>query len=229
MLGKGGSPEVINQSRFFEGLRSHRVAVLSALASMAILAGTPNAEAAPSIPSGVGYGDVPVQIDDFIEGTPKPAPLNDNYKYETINLDRTNKDQVKFYNGCMYGSDGRIGSNSVKATRLVGSNIINASVVLAEECMAYAKWRVFATTEYKRGNMTNYAESKTTIPVYTSEDKIATDAEYGKEYPMTFFPMDMTCQQDPSVKYRVKLVSVRYSLFVDKKSKQETHSDVISC
>lgn len=227
MLRQGSSPEAINQVGLFESLRNHRGVVLSVLSSLAILA--PNAQAETSLPTGVGYADFPEQIDDFIEDAPKPAPLNDDYDYKKVDLDGKNKDQRRFYNGCMYGSDGRIGPDHVDATRLPGSNIINANVALAEECMGYTKWRVFATTEYKRGKMTNYVESKTTTPAYTSADQIAADAEYGKEYPMVLFPTDVTCEQDSSVKYRVKMVSVRYSLFVEKKYEQQTHSDVISC
>lgn len=229
MFNRGGSPEVINQGGLFEGLRNHRALMLGMLVSGAMFFGAHSANAAPGLPVQVGYGDVPEQIDDFIEDTPKPAPLDEGYDYAKVNLDRTNKDTVRFYNGCMYGTDGRAQPEGVKASRLVGSNIINASVNLADQCMGYSKWRVFGTMEYRRGNMTSYVESKTTLPAFTSANTIATDVEYGKDYPMAFYPDDVTCQQDPSVKYRVKLVSVRYSLFMDKQNAQQIHSDVISC
>lgn len=229
MLRHGGSPEAGSQVGLLQGLRNSRAVVVGTFAGMAIFASSHGAEPAAALPTGVGYGDVPEQIDDFIKDASLPAPLGEDYPYDKVNLDSSDKDKVRFYQGCMYGADGRVKRDSVAVSRLAGSNIIDASVVLADECREYSMWRVFATTEYKRGNMTKYAESKTTVPAYTSADDIASDVEYGKEYPMTFFPFDSTCQQDPTIKYRVKVVSVRYSRFVDKKYEQETSSNVISC
>lgn len=216
-------------SGLLQGLRNSRAVVVGTFAGMAIFAGTHGAESAAAIPTGVGYADFPEQVDDFIGHTPAPAPLDKDYDYDRLNLDKSNKDQVKFYQGCMYGEAGRISHQNTTVSRLVGSNIINASVALADECVSYTEWKVFATTEYRRGKMANYVESRTTMPAYTSEDEIATDVEYGKVYPMIFYPTDSTCKQDPTLKYRVKFSSVRYSLFTKKQYVQETTSDVISC
>ncbi|MEK7600278.1 MAG: hypothetical protein AAB462_04560 [Patescibacteria group bacterium] len=229
MLRQGGSPEAGSQVGLLQGLRNHRAVLLGTLAGVATFGSMHNAQVASALPTGVGYGDVPEQIADFIGHTPAPAPLDKDYDYDKLNLDRNNKDQIKFYQGCMYGEAGRISHENTTVSRLVGSNIINASVMLSDECMAYAEWKVFATTEYRRGKMANYVESNTTIPAFTSEDDIATDVEYGKVYPMVFYPTDATCKQDPTVKYRVKFSSVRYSLFAKKQYVQETSSNVISC